>query len=1153
MNHLIYKIINEFRNNLGRRNILVCFIWLFTSNIVFLNSQCLFQAMQPITFTSSDNNPNISYRTQYLLTDYRDNILNISDNTIFPGQPAGIYKVYGINFLIGSNIFISVGENIDDIAGNCFDLSIPFEVTVCFSGDNPCNVVDGSYSFQSNGGNPALNSAYILTDENQFIFNIEPTPSFANIEEGDFFIFPINYTSISGLSTGNNIEDLSGDCFDIGNPLPIKSCATCNFCEGNISFTATGMNQSLTTNYALTDNSNIILATNVGPSFNNVVPGTYRIYGVNFDQSLSLTGFNIGNNISDLSGSCFDVSDPYGFTVCPKPQALVIGADTNICVGETTVLTASGGITYLWSNGASTAEITVSPTSTSTFIVTVSNESGCTSTAEISVIVENCNTPCGYCAGTISFNAAGMNTSLATTYILTDTNGEIVMTSGQTTFSNVEAGEYSVYGVNFDPNQALSGLNVGNNINDLNGTCFDLSDPFDIEVCSAPVAMVTGLSSICVGESVTLTASGGDSYLWSNGANTALINVSPLITTSYTVTITNLNGCSDVLDFEVHVDDCGIPCDYCEGTISFNSVGMNASLATTYVLTDANGIIISTNTLTEFTNVDAGFYHIYGINYDPMQPLIGLEIDNNISGVSGGCFDLSDPYTMRVCNKPIGVLSTQETICEGETVVLEAQGGGTYLWSNGPITPAVLVEPSSSTTYTVTTTSENGCSSVTYVSVDVEYCSSIGNFVWEDINRNGLQDANEPGLADVVVTLSWVDEFNNTVILPTQTDQNGMYLFDNLAAGQYYVNFNLPNDRYFFTTPNVALDDAKDSDADPLTGRAELITLPPLFNNLTIDAGVYRCARIGDYIWLDNGFIANMQDAGDTGLNGITIQLFSESNPSMPLQTTISNTNTSTGKDGYYQFDICTPGNYFIKVINGTTYNFVMPGFGDNTTDSNISDLISGTTGIIPVVYGIDNLTLDFGLNFPPLAVELLSFVGERKNSSNILYWNTANEVNNDYFLVFRSLNGADFVEVGKVKAKSTPSDLNAYTWIDLDSKSNGLYYYKLYQFDFDGRKSVYGPVNLLVSDNEDVKLNLFPNPTVYNATLIIESLDQDIKVEIVDVSGRAIQDIIQNNSNVNDGSKSYNLDATRLSDGIYFVKVTSNIFSKVIKWNVVK
>lgn len=1152
MNHLIYKIINEFQIK-GGRYTLVFLLWLFTSNVVILNSQCLFEAMQPISFTATNDNPSLTHRTQYLLTDFRDNILSISDSTMFSGQPAGIYKIYGINFLIGSTIFISVGENIEDITGTCFDVSLPYEVTVCLSADASCNVVNGSYSFQSNGGNPALYSAFILTDQHKFIFNIVPTPSFTNIEEGDFFIFPINYATVSGLNIGNNIEDIAGECFDIGNPLPIRSCAACNYCEGNISFNATGMNQALTTNYALTDISGIILNTNVSPSFNNVEPGTYRIYGVNFNQTQTLNGFTIGSNISNLSGTCFDVSDPYSFIVCPRPEAMITGPNSNLCSGESAILTASGGTSYLWSNGANTAEISVSPLSTTTFTVTVTNDAGCSSTAEISVVVENCNTTCSYCAGNISFNATGMNPSLSTTYVLTNVNGNILMTNSQPTFANVTAGDYNVYGVNFDPSQSLIGLNVGSNITGLNGTCFDVSSPLNFEVCSAPIAMITGTSDICVGELTTLTASGGESYLWSNGFTTSTINVNPVVTTNYSVTVTNENGCTSITSFEVQVDNCDLPCDYCEGTISFNSVGMNTSLTTTYVLTSNNGVIISINSLPEFNNVPPGLFNIYGINYNPMQPLNGLEIDNNINSITGACFDISDPFSVRVCEKPIGALSTQDTICQGETFLLEAQGGGTYLWSNGPNTPFVIVEPLSTASYTVTTTNENGCSSVTTVTVVVEYCSSIGNFVWEDINRNGLQDDNEPGLADVVVTLSWVDVFNNTVLLHTQTDQNGMYLFDNLPVGEYHVTFTLPSDRYFFTTPNVSLDDAKDSDVDPITGRSQLVILPASFDNLTVDAGVYKCSRIGDYVWLDNGLVSNVQDDGDSGLNGITIQLFSETNPSVPLQTTISATNPSSGKDGFYQFDICTPGNYFLKVINGSTYNFVLPGFGDNATDSNISNAINGTSSTITVTYGVDNLTLDFGLNFPPLAVELINFEGERKNNNNVLYWNTANEVNNDYFLLFRSFNGSDFKEVGKVKAKDIPSNLNKYTWLDLDSELNGVYYYKLNQFDFDGRKAEYGPVQIKVGDNSDLKYNLFPNPSMQFANLVLESVNEDIQVEIVDIAGRSMIGVIHDVSNTNSTSKSYTLDASRLSSGIYLVKVTSPFFAKVIKWNVIK
>jgi SdrD B-like domain len=106
---------------------------------------------------------------------------------------------------------------------------------------------------------------------------------------------------------------------------------------------------------------------------------------------------------------------------------------------------------------------------------------------------------------------------------------------------------------------------------------------------------------------------------------------------------------------------------------------------------------------------------------------------------------------------------------------------------------------------------------------------SIGDFVWNDYNGNGLQDAGEPGIANATVTLT----YPNGVTLNTTTNINGGYLFGNLAPGTYSVAFTTPSG--FAATTSNAGDDTKDS--DPVGGTASGIVLTAGQSNTTIDAG----------------------------------------------------------------------------------------------------------------------------------------------------------------------------------------------------------------------------------------------------------------------------------------------------------------------------
>lgn len=95
--------------------------------------------------------------------------------------------------------------------------------------------------------------------------------------------------------------------------------------------------------------------------------------------------------------------------------------------------------------------------------------------------------------------------------------------------------------------------------------------------------------------------------------------------------------------------------------------------------------------------------------------------------------------------------------------------------------------------------------------------ASIGDYVWFDENMDGIQDTSESGMADVMVDLYNCDD---SLIASTMTDADGMYMFDSLDAGNYYLMFTAP-DGYMFTLMDQGSDDALDSDVDPETGMTE--------------------------------------------------------------------------------------------------------------------------------------------------------------------------------------------------------------------------------------------------------------------------------------------------------------------------------------------
>ncbi|HJT81847.1 MAG TPA: SdrD B-like domain-containing protein [Chthoniobacterales bacterium] len=131
-----------------------------------------------------------------------------------------------------------------------------------------------------------------------------------------------------------------------------------------------------------------------------------------------------------------------------------------------------------------------------------------------------------------------------------------------------------------------------------------------------------------------------------------------------------------------------------------------------------------------------------------------------------------------------------------------------------------------------------------------EGTGKIGDFVWNDLNKNGCQDANEPGMANVRVDLYTGCGANREFVTSTTTDSNGMYMFSNLCAGDYSVCFHKP-DGFSHTLANQSCTggDEKDSDCE-CTDNTDgsvccvCVTLPTNSStNLTIDCGyIQNCA-----------------------------------------------------------------------------------------------------------------------------------------------------------------------------------------------------------------------------------------------------------------------------------------------------------------------
>ncbi|MEZ4910062.1 MAG: SdrD B-like domain-containing protein [Saprospiraceae bacterium] len=244
--------------------------------------------------------------------------------------------------------------------------------------------------------------------------------------------------------------------------------------------------------------------------------------------------------------------------------------------------------------------------------------------------------------------------------------------------------------------------------------------------------------------------------------------------------------------------------------------------------------------------------------------------------------------------------------------------------------------------------------------------ASIGDFVWEDSNANGIQDTGETGISNVTLTLTGNDGAGNAVTLSTTTDTNGAYAFDNLVPGSYTVTLSVPNG-YNLSLPNNG-NDATDSDFVTTSTNVAVVSNQSVSN---IDAGLYRNASIGDFVWEDSN--ANgIQDTGETGISNVTLTL--TGNDGTGNAVTLS---TTTDANGAYAFDNLLPGNYTVTLSVPNGYNLSLPNNGNDDTDS---DFI-GTTVNVTLISNQSVSNIDAGLY---RNASIGDFVWEDSNANGI-------------------------------------------------------------------------------------------------------------------------------------------------------------------------
>ena len=411
----------------------------------------------------------------------------------------------------------------------------------------------------------------------------------------------------------------------------------------NVTLSAPQLNASATTPLAISGPTSLCSGETITLTSNYVSGNTWSTSETT--PSINVTA--AGTYTVSINTACGTLSDEHiVIESSSTPAEITPGGPTTFCPGETVTLTSSSATGNSWSTGETTPSIQVSTTGTITLTVTDacgtsqdSEEITVQSTPDAQIVAGG---PLAFCAGdSVLLTASGGDTYLWS-------NGETAAAIYVQT-----AGNYTVTATN---------------------ACgSDVSTVVNVTISPNPLAQITGNTTFCEGDSLLLTASGGNSYLWSNGETASAIYIH--VAGNYTVAA--INSCGQSVSAPFAVSMLPAPQAQITGDATFcagGSAELTASGGIGYLW--SNG---ETTTTIEVTT--PGNYTV---------------TSTNSCGQA-----VSAPFTVTQLSLPNAQITGNLIICTGESTVLTAAGGSNYQWLSGQQTAVITVSAAGSYTVTV--------------------------------------------------------------------------------------------------------------------------------------------------------------------------------------------------------------------------------------------------------------------------------------------------------------------------------------------------------------------------------------------------------------------------------------------------------------------
>ncbi len=344
-----------------------------------------------VTVTLTGTNGANGQNTAWVVTDSDLNILNITESNVFnfEGAEPGDCIIWHLGW-VGTLNGAEIGANAADLTGDCFDLSNPITVTredcepVCDADGGTISTMSPTTTFCKSDGESNVfvidlegavgeNGVYVVTFLDGEIILISESNTF-DLEgipgNGTCQFWHLSWTGeLTGAVVGGNAADLMGECFDLSNPIEvveqfanggeISTTATGAICTGSsipVSISnAGGANGQNVVWVVTSEDLTILNITATVPNF--MMPGTYLLWRLGYVGALN--GADIGSNAADLTGDCFDLSNPLTVVVadCAGPGFPIY--EYNVEISSSPNPTSGSSMVFLTANfgGRSTLEV----------------------------------------------------------------------------------------------------------------------------------------------------------------------------------------------------------------------------------------------------------------------------------------------------------------------------------------------------------------------------------------------------------------------------------------------------------------------------------------------------------------------------------------------------------------------------------------------------------------------------------------------------------------------------------------------------------------------------------------------------------------------------------------------------------------------------